>query len=71
MLDFGERSIKKEKLGIKILNTVFKRVPKQGTKVAVYKINGNPADFNHEENTVPYQHEETLLFEEYAQKYTF
>jgi len=69
-IELGEDgAIETEKLGMKTLNVIFKRMPKQGTKVAVYKINGDPADFNHEKDVVPYQHEETLLFEEYAKKY--
>lgn len=62
-------SVEKEKLGMKVLNVFLKRTPKQGTKVAIYNIDGQPENFNHEEDTVPYKHVETLLFEDYVIKY--
>ena len=62
-------SVEKGKLGMKVLNIFFKRTPKQGTRIAVYKIDGHPENFDHEVDTVPYKYEETLLFEDYVGKY--
>lgn len=54
-----------EKLGGKVLNIFFKRMPKQGTKVAIYKIDKH----SRETETVYYQYKETLPFREFNEKY--
>jgi hypothetical protein len=62
-------SVEKGKLGLKVLNIFFNRTPKQGTRVAIYELDQLPEDFDHEEDTVSYRYNETLLFEEYVGKY--
>lgn len=60
-IELKDGVVKREKLGMKVLNTFFNRTPQKDTKVAVYKIEDVDA--------LTYKYEETLLFEEFATKY--
>ena len=48
---------------------ILKRSPGRGAKVNVYLLEGNPSDYDHEDDVLMYQFIETTTYEEYVRKF--